>query len=236
MALGQPVDGLQRDLTSAGVCAGDEVIVPSFGSVGVVEAVRLAGGVPVFVDIDPGSFCVDPAAVEAAVSPRTAAIVPVHQFGHRADMARLGELARRQGLFLIAYGGEVAREGSAAEVAVRRANAAFLTRRLNDVITPMVRPGAEHAFLQYVVRVPGNGRPDRDAFARTLCARGVRCQVPVQTPVHRMPPFRRDVWLPETERAADECLALPVEAGLTRRELQRVVSACNALGGLLLPA
>jgi dTDP-4-amino-4,6-dideoxygalactose transaminase len=48
--------------------------------------------------------------------------------------------------------------------------------------------------------------------------------------------FQRDVCLPETERAADETLALPVDASLTKREMQRMVSACNALGGLLQPA
>jgi dTDP-4-amino-4,6-dideoxygalactose transaminase len=233
MGLGQPADGLQRDLTTAGVRSGDEVIVPSYGTFEVVEAVRRVGGVPVFVDIDADSFCVDPAAVEVALTPRTAAIVAVHQFGHRADMARLGQLAERSGLFL---GTHETQQTSSVETAIRQANAAFLTQRLSDVSTPRIRPGAEHTFLQYVVRVPGNGRPDRDAFARTLRAKGVRCRVPVQTPVHRMPPFRRDVWLPETERAADECLALPVEAGMTRRELQKVASACNALGGLLQPA
>ncbi|MEV6319004.1 DegT/DnrJ/EryC1/StrS family aminotransferase [Streptomyces sp. NPDC051776] len=228
-----PADVLQHALTKAGVHPGDEVIVPSYGTSEVVQAVRQAGGLPVYVDIAPDTFCIDPGAVEAALTPRTSAIVPVHQFGHRADMARLSELADSRGLLLVPH---AVQRSSSAETAVRQANAAFLTQRLNDVITPRVQPGAEHAFLQYVVRVPGNGRPDRDAFARTLRAKGVRCQVPVQTPVHRMPPFRRDVWLPETERAADECLSLPVEAGMSRRELQRVASSCNALGGLLQPA
>lgn len=68
------------------------------------------------------------------------------------------------------------------------------------------------------------------------CGPGVECRVPVKTPVHRMPGFRRDVHLPETERAADETLALPVDGTLTKREMQRIVSACNALGGLLQPA
>lgn len=60
--------------------------------------------------------------------------------------------------------------------------------------------------------------------------------MPVKTPVHRLPEFRRCVSLPETERAADETLALPVDAALTKRDMQRVVAACNALGGLLQPA
>jgi dTDP-4-amino-4,6-dideoxygalactose transaminase len=184
----------------------------------------------VFADIDPETFCLDPAAVEAAVTSRTAVIAPVHQFGCRADTARLGHIARRHGLLLLDQ--EPGRT-SPVETDLRRTNAAYLTRRLTDVITPRVQPGAEHSFLQYVVRIPGNGRPDRDAYARALRARGVRCTVPVQTPVHRLPSFRRDAWLPETERAADECLALPVDAGMTRREMQRVAAACNALGGLL---
>ncbi|MET8680528.1 DegT/DnrJ/EryC1/StrS family aminotransferase [Streptomyces sp. NPDC004647] len=232
MGTGHPADVLQRALAGAGV-RGGEVIVPSYGTLEVAEAVRQAGGVPVFADIDADTFCVDPAAVEAAVTARTQAVVPVHQFGHRADMVRIGRLAERRGLFVAEH--EVQRTSSV-ETAMRQANAAYLIQRLTDVVTPRVHPGAGHTFLQFVVRVPGNGRPDRDAFARTLRARGVRCRVPVQTPVHRMPLFRRDVWLPETERAADECLALPVDAGMTRRELQRVVSACNALGGLLQPA
>ncbi|GAA3496855.1 hypothetical protein GCM10019016_039560 [Streptomyces prasinosporus] len=72
------------------------------------------------------------------------------------------------------------------------------------------------------MRVPGNGRPDRDAFARAVRAKGVDCRVPVKTPVHRLPEFRRCVSLPETERAADETLALPVDASLTRRDMQRI--------------
>ncbi|WP_432096144.1 DegT/DnrJ/EryC1/StrS family aminotransferase [Streptomyces sp. bgisy100] len=232
MELGHPADAVQRALTSAGV-RGMEVIVPSYGPVEVADAVCQAGGVPVFVDIDADTFCVDPAAVEAAVTSRTAAVVPVHQFGHRADMARIGRIAEQRGLAVAEH---LDQESSSAEISVRQTNAAYLTRRLTDVVTPSIAPDAGHTFLQYVVRVPGNGRPDRDAFARTLKSRGVRCRVPVQTPVHRLPLFRRDVWLPETERAADECLALPVDAGMTRRELHRVASACNALGGLLQPA
>ena len=105
--------------------------------------------------------------------------------------------------------------------------------RLKGVRTP--EGGDGHTYQQYVVRVPGNGRPDRDAFARAVRAKGVECRVPVKTPGTGMPGFRRDVCLPETERAADETLALPVDVSLTKREMQRIVSACNALGGLLQP-
>ncbi|MEU6538693.1 DegT/DnrJ/EryC1/StrS family aminotransferase [Streptomyces sp. NPDC047000] len=218
-------------LRAAGVGVGDEVVVPAYGNVEVAEAVTLAGGAPVFADIDPVTFCLDPAAVEAAVTPRTAAVVVVHRFGRQADLARLHALGRRFGLLVLQQGES---EAPYDEVAQRRERAAYLDAKLRGVRAP--DGGDGHTYQQYVVRVPGNGRPDRDAFARALRARGVECGVPVKTPVHRLPEFRRCVSLPETERAADETLALPVDASLTKRDMQRVVSACNALGGLLQPA
>ncbi|MFF0783606.1 DegT/DnrJ/EryC1/StrS family aminotransferase [Streptomyces sp. NPDC003720] len=218
-------------LRAAGVGAGDEVVVPAFGNVEVAEAVTLAGALPVFADIDPVGYCLDASAVEAAITPRTASIVVVHRFGRRADVARLHELGQRHGLLVLEQGES---EAPYDEMAQRRERAAYLDAKLKGVRTPDGGPG--HTYQQYVVRVPGNGRPDRDAFARALRNKGIQCRVPVKTPVHRLPEFRRCVTLPETERAADETLALPVDASLTKREMQRTVSACNALGGLLQPA
>jgi dTDP-4-amino-4,6-dideoxygalactose transaminase len=218
-------------LRAAGVGAGDEVVVPAFGNVEVAEAVVLAGALPVFADIEPLTYCLAPSAVEAAVTSRTAAVVVVHRFGRPADMARLLGLGERHGLLVLQEGES---EAPYDEVAQRRQRAAYLDTKLRGVRTP--DGGVGHSYQQYVVRVPGNGRPDRDAFARAVRARGVDCRVPVKTPVHRLPEYRRYVSLPETERAADETLALPVEASLTKRDMQRIVGACNALGGLLQPA
>jgi dTDP-4-amino-4,6-dideoxygalactose transaminase len=218
-------------LRAAGVGVGDEVIVPAFGNVEVAEAVTLAGALPVFADIDPVTYCLDAFAVEAAVTPRTAALVAVHRFGRMADVGRLREVGQRHGLLVLEQGESEAPYG---ETAQRRQRAAYLDAKLRGVRTP--DEGDGHTYQQYVVRVPGNGRPDRDAFARAVQARGVECRVPVKTPVHRLPEFRRCVSLPETERAAVETLALPVDASLTKRDMQRIVSACNALGGLLQPA
>ncbi|WAU84527.1 DegT/DnrJ/EryC1/StrS family aminotransferase [Streptomyces sp. Qhu-G9] len=223
--------GTAAMLRAAGVGAGDEVIVPAFGNAEVAEAVIQAGALPVFADIDPATYCLDAVEVDAAVGPRTAALVAVHRFGRPADMTRLWEVGQRRGLLVLEQGES---EASYAEIEERRAHAAFLDGRLRGVRTP--ERGAGHTYQQYVVRVPGNGRPDRDAFARAVRAKGVECRVPVKTPVHRMPAFRQDVCLPETERAADETLTLPVDASLTKREMQRIVSTCNALGGLLQPA
>ena len=218
-------------LRAAGVGVGDEVVVPAFGNVEVAEAVTLAGALPVFADIHPVSYCLDASAVEAAVTPRTAAVVVVHRFGRPADMARLLALGQRHGLLVLQEGES---EAPYDEIAQRRERACYLDGKLRGGRTP--DGGDGHTYQQYVVRVPGNGRPDRDAFARALRGKGVVCRVPVKTPVHRLPEFRRCVSLPETERAADETLALPVDAALTKRDMQRVVAACNALGGLLQPA
>lgn len=226
-----PYMGTSAMLRAAGVGVGDEVVVPAFGNVEVAEAVTLAGALPVFADIDPVTYCLDPEAVEAAVTARTAAVVVVHRFGRRADIGRLHVLGQRHELLVLEQGeSEVPYD----ETEQRRERAAYLDTKLKGVRTP--DGGDGHTYQQYVVRVPGNGRPDRDAFARALRAKGVDCQVPVKTPVHRLPEFRRCVSLPQTERAADETLALPVDASLTKREMQRVAAACNALGGLLQPA
>ncbi|MFE9833520.1 DegT/DnrJ/EryC1/StrS family aminotransferase [Streptomyces sp. NPDC005551] len=218
-------------LRAAGVGAGDEVIVPAFGNVEVAEAVTLAGAIPVFADIDPATYCLDALAVEDVVTPRTAAVVVVHRFGRPAAITRLHGIGQQHGLLVLEHGES---DAPYDEMAQRRARAAYLDARLSGVRTPDGADG--HTYQQYVVRVPGNGRPDRDAFARAVRAKGIDCRVPVKTPVHRMPGFRRDVCLPETERASDETLALPVDASLTKRDMQRLVSACNALGGLLQPA
>ncbi|ARP72652.1 DegT/DnrJ/EryC1/StrS aminotransferase [Streptomyces pluripotens] len=218
-------------LRAAGIGVGDEIVVPAFGNVEVAEAATLVGALPLFADIDPVTYCLDAEAVEVAITPRTTAIVVVHRFGRRAAIGRLRALGQRHGLLVLEQGDS---EAPCDETAQRRERAGYLDARLKGVRTP--DGGDGHTYQQYVVRVPGNGRPDRDAFARAVRARGVDCRVPVKTPVHRLPEFRRCVSLPQTELAADETLALPVDASLTKREMQRVVSACNALGGLLQPA
>jgi L-glutamine:2-deoxy-scyllo-inosose/3-amino-2,3-dideoxy-scyllo-inosose aminotransferase len=92
---------LQTALEAAGIGAGDEVIVPAVTWIATASAVLTANGVPVFADIDPTTFCLDPAAAEAAITPRTKAIVPVHLSGATADMDAIGDVARRHGLRVI---------------------------------------------------------------------------------------------------------------------------------------
>ncbi|HZY24087.1 MAG TPA: aminotransferase class I/II-fold pyridoxal phosphate-dependent enzyme, partial [Beijerinckiaceae bacterium] len=80
---------------------GDEVVMPSFTFVSTANAVVLRGGVPVFVDIRPDTLNIDEALVEAAVTPRTRAIMPVHYAGVPAEMDALDLVARRHGLSVI---------------------------------------------------------------------------------------------------------------------------------------
>ncbi|MEE1938132.1 DegT/DnrJ/EryC1/StrS family aminotransferase [Streptomyces sp. TRM 70361] len=101
VAVNSGTSALHLALLALGIGPGDEVVVPSFSFAATANAVRLVGAEPVFADIEPDSFCVDPAAVEAAITPRTAAIMPVHLYGHPAAMDRLVPLAERHGLAIV---------------------------------------------------------------------------------------------------------------------------------------
>jgi dTDP-4-amino-4,6-dideoxygalactose transaminase len=88
-------------LRALGVGSGDEVIVPPYTFLASATAVLEVNALPVFVDIDPDTYCIDPAAVEAAITERTRAVIAVHLAGHPADMARLDEIGRRRGVAIV---------------------------------------------------------------------------------------------------------------------------------------
>jgi len=92
---------LHLALVAAGVKPGDEVICPSFSFIATANAVLYAGATPVFVDIDPATFNISPALVEAAITPRTTAILPVSQIGLAADIPAIVSIARRHGLKVV---------------------------------------------------------------------------------------------------------------------------------------
>jgi dTDP-4-amino-4,6-dideoxygalactose transaminase len=94
-------DALLLPLRTLGLQDGDEVIAPSFTFFATAGAIHNAGGTPVFVDIDPATFNIDSAAIAAAITPRTRAIVVVHLFGQMADIAAIMALAARHGLPVI---------------------------------------------------------------------------------------------------------------------------------------
>ncbi|WP_314221435.1 DegT/DnrJ/EryC1/StrS family aminotransferase [Streptomyces zaehneri] len=314
VAVNSGTSALHLSLLALGLGPGDEVIVPSFSFAASANAVRLVGADVVFVDIDPETYCLDPAAVEAALSPRTSAIMPVHLYGHPAAMDKIMAIAEQHGLAVIedacqahaaalngtpvgAFGAagtfsfyptknmhsleggmistgdaETARtlrllrnqgmekryaneivganvrmtDVSAAIGRVQRgklngwteqriANAAYLTEHITapNVITPKVAEGARHIYHQYTVRVLG----DRDAAMAKLTEAGIGNAVYYPTPIHRLKPYwepdqkaGRDWDLPETDRAAAQVVSLPVHPALSAQDLERIVTAVNALG------
>ncbi len=305
VAVNSGTSGLHLGLLAAGVGPGDEVIVPSFTFAATANSVALTGATPVFADIDPDSFCLDPASVAAAITERTVGIMPVHLYGHPADMPALQALATKHGLQLFedaaqahgaslsgtpvgafgafamfslyptknmtsGEGGMVSCATSELErmvrllrnqgmerqyenevvgfnnrmtdlhaaigrvqltkvdgwTAQRQRNAAFLSTNLQGVPPPPVAPGAVHVYHQYTVRIP----QDRDGLARALREEyqvGSGMFYPV--PNHRLAPFGRDIDLPQTELAAQQCLSLPVHPSLSQADLERIVTAVNAL-------
>jgi dTDP-4-amino-4,6-dideoxygalactose transaminase len=305
VAVNSGTSGLHLGLLSAGVKRGDEVIVPSFTFAATANSVALTGATPVFADIEAGSFGLSAAAVEASVTDRTVGIMPVHLYGHPADMPGLQAVADRHGLKIFedaaqAHGASLngipvgafgtfgmfslyptknmtSGEGGMVSVAddemerlvrlyrnqgmmrqyenevvgfnarmtdihaaigrvqltkvdawtkTRQANAAFLSANLEGVTTPPVAEGAVHVYHQYTVRVPH----DRDGMAAALKSEhNVGSGMFYPIPNHRLAPFQVDVDLPETERAARECLSLPVHPSLSQDDLERIVTAVNIL-------
>lgn len=94
-------DALLLSLMALGVKAGDEVITVPFTFFATAGAISRLGGTPVFIDVRPDTFNMDPALIERAITPRTKAIIPVHLFGQCAEMETIGQIAKRRGLGVI---------------------------------------------------------------------------------------------------------------------------------------
>ncbi len=310
VAVNSGTAGLHLGLLAAGVGPGDEVIVPSFTFAATGNSVALTGATPVFADIQPDSFTLDPASVAAAITSRTRGIMPVHLYGHPALMGPLQDLAAERGLDLYedaaqahgaAWGdrpvgtfgsfamfslyptknmtsGEGGMIAAADETIARMArllrnqgmerqyeneivgfnarmtdihaaigrvqlakvdgwtrtrqdNAAYFDANLTGVVMPPVAAGAVHVYHQYTIRVAD----DRDGFAKALKEEyGIGSGVYYPIPNHRLPSLARfapDLELPETERAAREVVSLPVHPSLSAADLERIVTAVNALAG-----
>lgn len=297
-------------LLAHGIGPGDEVITTSFTFVASANAVLYVGARPVFVDIDPATFNIRADLIEAAITPRTKALLPVHLFGLPADMDPILDIAARHGLALIEdacqahgaeYGGrragsfgtgcfsfyptknitsaeggmvttsdpliadrcrvirqhgmrrryyhdemgfnfrmtdvhaaiglaQLAKLESFNQARIRAAH--YLSEHLRGVVTPTVPPRRRHVFHQYTIRVT-EGR--RDALHDHLQAREIGTGVYYPVPVHQQTPYRQelgyDLSLPETERAAQEVLSLPVHPALSQADLEAIVSAVNEFGG-----
>jgi dTDP-4-amino-4,6-dideoxygalactose transaminase len=94
-------DALQIAMMSLGLKPGDEIITPSFTYIATTEVMALLGLTPIFVDVDPNTFCINPSKIEAAITKKTKAIVPVHLYGQAADMNKIMAIAEKHQLFVI---------------------------------------------------------------------------------------------------------------------------------------
>ena len=94
-------DALQIALMSLGLVPGDEVITPSFTYIATTEVIALLGLIPIFVDVDPATFCIDASKIEAAISNKTKAIVPVHLYGQAANMNAILAIAKKHNLAVV---------------------------------------------------------------------------------------------------------------------------------------
>lgn len=92
---------IQLALTAHGIGPGDEVIMPNLSFIATANAVLHTGAKPVFADIDPLHWCIDPNAIEALITPKTKAIMPVHLYGHPAEMDKIINIANKHGLWVI---------------------------------------------------------------------------------------------------------------------------------------
>ena len=116
VGVGSGTDALILALKAAGIGAGDEVITSSWTFIATLEAIVHVGATPVLVDIDPDSYCLAPQLVAAAITPHTRAIIPVHVFGHPADMAGINRTAGEHDLHVI----EDAAQAHGARLCARR--------------------------------------------------------------------------------------------------------------------
>jgi perosamine synthetase len=116
LAVSNGTTGLHLALATLGLKAGDEVIIPDLTFVATANAVAYTGATPVLADIDPDTLCIDPASIKSLITARTKAIVPVHLYGHPADMDALREISEAHGIDIV----EDAAEAHGAEYKGRR--------------------------------------------------------------------------------------------------------------------
>ena len=331
MAVNSATAGLHLALEALGIGPGDEVITTTHTFTATAEVARYLGADVVLVDIDPATLCIDPAAVEAAITPRTKAMVPVHYAGLAADMPALLAIAKKHGLRVVEdaahalpttcggaligtlpsdvtvfsfYANKTITTGEGGMVVTRDAELAkrikvmrlhgmsrdtfdrftakvpswyyeivapgfkynltdiaaamgihqlrrlkeFQARRVQlaakfdaefaglPVITPpQPRPGDQHAWHLYVLRLTDGAPIGRDALIERLFAAGIGCSVHY-IPLHLQPYWRdryglRPEAFPHSQRAYERMLSLPLYTRMTDADVDRVASAVRAALG-----
>ena len=295
-------------LLAHGIGEGDEVITTPFTFIASANSILFTGAKPVFVDIDIDTFNIDPKLIEAAITPRTKAILPVHLYGYMCDMKEIMDIAEKHNLIVIedacqavgaSYQGkksgsfgtgtfslyatknvmsgeggmittdddEIARRCKllrshgmkvryyhdmlgynyrmsdllaaigVAQMerleefnAIRKANAKFLSENIKSVIIPKVKPGYDHVWHQYTIRIDGNR--DRDAAVKQLNDAGIGTGIFYPVPVHQQVYMREiigDNQFPVSEKLAKQVISLPVHPQVGQADLEKIVEEVNKL-------
>jgi len=162
--------GLHLALLAAGVGQGDEVITVSHSYIATANSVRYCGAEPVFVDVDPATHNMDPALIEAAITPKTKAILLVHQMGMPADLASIVAIARKHRLPVIedaacAAGSEILWEGQWEKIGRVRGDAAVFSFHPRKIMSTgdggmLTTPHADWAAKFKLLRQHGMSVPD----------------------------------------------------------------------------
>ncbi len=303
VAVNSGTSALHVALLTLGIGKGDEVIIPSFTFAATANSVALTGATPVFVDINPQTFCIDPLEIANAITAKTKAIQVVHLYGLPASMLEIMKIAKKHKLLVIEdaaqahlanIGGKpvgsfgdaaafsfyptknmtsgeggmiVYKDSSVARIArlfrnqgmekryeneivgynlrmteihaaigrvqlsnlvartkQRQENAVYLSENITSPVeVPFIPSGFTHVFHQYTVKVQGN----RDSFASDLSKLGVGSGVYYPIPVHQLPAFRQKNKLPNTSKACQQVLSLPVHPALSKKDLKKIVIAVN---------
>jgi dTDP-4-amino-4,6-dideoxygalactose transaminase len=304
VAVNSGTSALHICLMALGIGPDDEVIVPSFTFAATANVVALVGAKPVFVDIDPKTYCMDPNLIRRAINSKTKAIIVVHLYGLPANMVEIQEIAKSHSLLIVedsaqahmasisgqpvgTFGDAAAfsfyptknmttGEGGMAVLATTEAarysrllrnqgmekryqneipgfnlrmtdlaasigrvqlkklpmftekritNAQMLNEGLDCDFLPFVPENFQHVYHQYTVRIPR----ERNSFAEKLTLLGIGNDIYYPTQVHMLKTFKSNLELPETAKATNEVLSLPVRPNLTRREIHRVVRIFNSV-------
>ena len=206
VAVANGTDALVLVLRALGIGAGDEVLVPTNTFVATAEAVVLAGARPRFVDVDPDGLLLTPELLEAAITPRTSAVVPVHLFGHVADLRGLAEVARRHGLALVedaaqAHGAD--RDGVRAGTVGAAASFSFYPGKNLGAFGDAGAVTTDDAALAAAVRSMANhGRAAEDRHLHTVVGTNSRLDA-LQAVVLSAKLARLDGWTEQRRKVVD---------------------------------
>lgn len=213
---------LELALQAAGVGFGDEVIVPAYTWEGTAAAVLFAGAAPIFVDVDPDTYCLNAELIETAITPRTRAVIPVHLGFRFADMDAIMEIAARHNLFVLedcahAHGGKWRSKGAGS---IGHAGSfSFQTSKLMTAGEGGAVITSDIDFADQVIRLANCGRPPRKE-TRSEPALGHN---------YRMTEFQAAILLAQLER-------LEEQTELRERNVARLEEGLKQIGGLsLLP-